>query len=76
MYLAQGFGGFHSGAHALVFIQKKVFVTCSCFFVVVVVFFFRNGKLREEGWEGSPREDAWSVKYKSIEFVVISNAFK
>ena len=74
--MAQGFGGFHSGAHALVFIQKKVFVISSCFFVVVVVFFFRNGKLREEGWEGSPREDAWSVKYRSIEFVVISNTFK
>ena len=75
MYLAQGFRGFHSGTHVLVFIQKKVVVTCSCFFVVVV-FFFRNGKLREEGWEGNPREDAWSVKYRSIEFVVISNAFK
>jgi len=46
---------------------RKLFVTRSCCFVVVV---FRNGKLIGEMRGGTLRgkEAAWSVKYKSIEF--------
>ena len=45
--------------HALVFIQKTFFVTCSCCFVFLIV------KRREVGKEGEG--NAWSVKYQSIE---------
>ena len=50
--------------YALVFIQKTFCdLLRPVFVVVVVVVVFRNGKLREERWEGRAvkGEDAWSV---------------
>ena len=37
------------------FLFRKLFVTCSCYFLLLfLVLLFRNGK-REERWEGKPR---------------------
>ena len=48
--------------HALVFIWKKIFVTCLFFFKLVL-----EVVKEKRGEKGRRGKDAWSVKYKGIE---------
>ena len=47
-------------------LQALVFIPKTLLWLVLAVCFCLLGMVREQRWEGGQREDAWSVKYKSI----------